>query len=128
MSMKMKRKLWCAALLTTAASLTWADAAPPFLGKWNVEWQFEQGTYAAEMEVTPTGGSWQTAFTNRKNPCAGRKVPLQHDVATADRLELTLKFSEVIPGCRNATVKLWLNDKGEVAGKRSSYDLTLKRE
>ena len=122
------RKLCCGVLLATGCSMVAADAAAPFLGKWNFEWQTGRGSYVGEMEITADGGSWQTATSNRRNPCFGRKVPLQHDVASAERLELTLKFSDVIPDCKNATVKLWLNDKGEVVGKRSGQDLTLKRE
>lgn len=126
--MKMMRNLWCGAALAVVSALTWADVAKPFLGRWNVEWESDKQSYVAVMEITETGGSWQTATSRRNNPCFGRKVPIQHDLASADRLEMTLKFSDVIPDCRNATVKLQVDDKGVVTGKRSNYDLTLKRD
>jgi hypothetical protein len=114
--------------LTLATSLAVAQAAKPFIGKWSVEWQTDKQTYGAEMEITETGGSWQTATSSRANPCFGRKVPIQHDSATANSLDMTLKFSEIIPDCKNATVKLQLDDKGAVVGKRSGYELKLKRD
>ena len=113
--------------LTLATSLAMAQAAKPFIGKWSVEWQTDKQTYGAELEITETGGSWQTATSSRSNPCFGRKVPIQHDSATANSLDMTLKFSEIIPDCKNATVKLQLDDKGTVVGKRSGYELKLKR-
>jgi hypothetical protein len=114
--------------LTLATSLAVAQAAKPFIGKWSVEWQTDRQTYGAEMEITETGGSWQTATSSRANPCFGRKVPIQHDSATANSLDMTLKFSEIIPDCKNATVKLQLDDKGAVVGKRSGYELKMKRD
>ena len=126
--MKTMRNLWWGAVLAGVGSLAWADVAKPFLGKWNVEWESDKQSYVAVMEITETGGSWQTATSRRNNPCFGRKVPIQHDSATADRLEMTLKFSEIIPDCRNATVKLQVDDKGVVTGKRSNFELTLKRD
>jgi hypothetical protein len=118
--------VWMAVAL--ASPLVLAQAGKPFIGKWNVEWQTDKQTYAAEMEITETGGTWQTATSSRSNPCFGRKVPIQHDRATANSLDMTLKFSETIPDCKNATVKLQVDDKGAVVGKRSGYDLQLKRE
>ena len=123
----MSRNLWIAVALACGTSVALAQAAKPFIGKWSVEWQTDKQTYGAEMEITETGGSWQTATSSRSNPCFGRKVPIQHDSATANSLDMTLKFSEIIPDCKNATVKLQLDDKGTVVGKRSGYELKLKR-
>ena len=121
-------RLCGAALLAMMCSLALADAAQPFVGKWKVQWQVDRASYTAQMELTATGGSWQTATSRRSNPCFGRKVPLQHDLASADKLELTLKFSEVIADCKDARVRLQLNDQGEVVGTRSGYELKLERE
>jgi hypothetical protein len=115
--------------LGLSCALTFAQSVPaPFIGKWKVDWQTDRQTWSAEMEVTENGGSWQTATSNRSNPCWGRKVPLQHDRVTADSLDLTLKFSDIIPDCKNATVKLKLDDKGVVSGRRSGYEMQMKRE
>jgi hypothetical protein len=115
--------------LALGCSVAFAQSvAKPFLGTWKVEWQTDRQTYTAVMEVTESGGSWQTATSSRANPCFGRKVPMQHDSVTADSLDMTLKFSEIIPDCKNATVKLKVDDKGVVTGRRSGYEMLMKRD
>jgi len=120
--------LWL--LLTGAGmpALAQVPVAKPFLGKWSAEWQTDQHRYEAVMNITETGGTWQTYIRRRSNPCAGREVQLQHDKVTADTLEMTLKFEDAIPGCRNARVRLQVDDKGTVTGKRSEHELQLKRD
>ncbi|MBX3644159.1 MAG: hypothetical protein KF720_13955 [Rubrivivax sp.] len=124
----MLRKLILPLALAVACPLALADAAAPFIGKWNAQWQTDKQSYEAVMEITETGGTWKTATMSRNNACFGRQVPIQHDRATSDSLDMTLKFSDVITGCNNATVKLRLDDKGNVIGTRSGYPLQLKRE
>jgi len=116
------------ALLLGGSAALAQTVAKPFLGSWKVEWQTDRQTYQAVMEVTETGGSWQTATSSRSNPCFGRKVPMQHDSVTADSLDMTLKFSDVIPDCKNATVKLKVDDKGVVTGRRGGYEMQMKRD
>ena len=118
--------LWLA--LVVASPLAAAQAAAPFIGKWSVEWQTDQHRYEAVMVVTESGGTWQTYIRRRSNPCAGREVQMQHDKTTPNSLEMTLKFEDVIPGCKNARVRLQLDDKGTVSGKRSDHELQLKRD
>jgi hypothetical protein len=109
-------------------ALAQVAVAKPFIGKWSVEWQTDQHKYEAVMVVTETGGSWQTYVRRRSNPCAGREVQMQHDKVTPETLEMTLKFEDAIPGCRNARVRLQVDDKGTVTGKRSEHELQMKRE
>ena len=47
--------------LVAASPLVLADAAAPFVGKWNGQWQTERQSYEAEFEVTATGGWWRRA-------------------------------------------------------------------
>jgi hypothetical protein len=117
--------LWLAWAMATP--LAFAQAAAPFVGKWNVEWQTDQLRDDAVMVITETGGSWQTYIWRRSNPCAGREVQIQHDKATPNSRDMTLKFEDAIPGCRNARVRLQLDDKGTVTGQRSDHELQLKR-
>jgi hypothetical protein len=124
----MIRMLLCCAALVLGSPVAIADAAKPFLGKWNVEWQTEQQLYEAAMQITPTGGTWYTTTRRRSNPCFGRDVPIRHDKATDTTLEMTLLFAEVIPDCKDVRVRLQLDDKGEVVGKRSTHELKLKRD
>jgi hypothetical protein len=124
----MIRRLLLLATLAMSTSLCMAEAAKPFVGKWNVEWQTEKQTYEAVMVITETGGTWQTSTRRRSNPCFGREVPIQHDNATPNSLDMTLKFSDIIFDCKNATVKLQLDDKGAVVGRRGNAELQLKRD
>jgi hypothetical protein len=128
MQASMIRNLLGCVMLALGSSLAAADAAKPFLGKWSVEWQTEQQLYGAAMEITPTGGTWYTTTRRRSNPCLGREVSIRHDKATDTTLEMTLLFAEVIPDCKDVRVRLQLDDKGEVVGKRSTHDLRLKRD
>lgn len=122
--------LWL--LLATAGTPAQVQAqvpvAKPFIGKWSAEWQTDQQRYEAVMVITETGGTWQTYIRRRSNPCAGREVQMQHDKVSADALEMTLKFEDAIPGCKNARVRLQVDDKGTVTGKRSEHELLLKRD
>jgi hypothetical protein len=124
----MIRRLLLLAAMAMTTSLCMAQAAKPFVGKWNVEWQTDQHRYEAVMVITESGGTWQTYVRRRSNPCAGREVQLQHDQTTPNSLDMTLKFEDAIPGCKNARVKLQVDDKGTVTGKRSEYELQLKRD
>lgn len=120
--------VWMALALAAPLTLAQVQVAKPFLGKWNVEWQTDQQRYEAVMVVTESGGTWQTYIRRRSNPCAGREVQMQQDKVTPDTLEMTLKFEDAIPGCRNARVRLQVDDKGTVTGKRSEHELQLKRD
>jgi hypothetical protein len=120
--------LWLLLAMASVPALAQVQVAKPFIGKWSVEWQTDQHRYDAVMVVTETGGTWQTFIRRRSNPCAGREVQLQHDKVTPDTLEMTLKFEDAIPGCRNARVRLQVDDKGTVTGKRSEHELQLKRD
>lgn len=122
------RRLGLWLLLCGASALSQAQVPAPFLGKWSAEWQTERQSYEAVMEIAETGGTWKTATMSRNNPCFGRQVQIQHDKVTPDSLDMTLKFSELITGCTNATVKLRLDDKGQVVGTRSGFALKLKRD
>ena len=120
--------LWLLLAMASVPARAQVQVAKPFIGKWSVEWQTNQHRYDAVMVVTETGGTWQTFIRRRSNPCAGREVQLQHDKVTPDALEMTLKFEDAIPGCRNARVRLQVDDKGTVTGKRSEHELQLKRD
>jgi hypothetical protein len=127
LSILRKLGLWLLLWAAGTSALAQVPVAKPFLGKWSVQWQTDQATYDAVMTITETGGTWQTYIHRRSNPCAGREVQMQHDKVTADTLEMTLKFEDAIPGCRNARVRLKADDKGTVSGKRSEYELRLER-
>ena len=124
----MLRNLSLCGAFAIVSSLAMAQAPKAFVGKWDVEWEFEKNSYEATMVVTDSGGTWQTAAKRRSNPCFGREVPLQFDNVTATTLDMTLKFSDVIPDCKNVKVKLQVDANGVVTGQRSNLELKLKRQ
>ena len=124
----MLQKFLSFAVLALAATVAMAQAAKPFIGTWTAEWETDKHEYGAEVVINETGGSWKTSLSRANNPCAGREVPLQFDNNTERSLSMTLKFSDVIPGCKNVRVKLELDADGKVVGKRSDYELKLTRK
>ena len=124
----MLRKFFAFAALTLAATVAVAQAAKPFIGTWKAEWETDKHEYDAEVVINESGGSWKTFVSRGNNPCAGREVPLQFDNNSERSLSMTLKFSDVIPGCKNVRVKLELDGDGRVIGKRSDYELKLTRK
>jgi len=100
----------------------------PFVGTWKATWQTEKKSYEAVMTVTDTGGTWQTAYADKYNPCAGREVPMKVESSSATAVQFQLQFSEVMHGCQNVNVALKIAPDGTVTGTRSKYELTLRRK
>jgi hypothetical protein len=99
-----------------------------FVGSWKTTWQTDKKSYDALMNVTETGGTWQTFTRDRNNPCAGREVPIKIESTSVTEVKLILQFSEVIPGCQNVTVTLKAAPDGVVTGVRSKFELTLVKQ
>ncbi|MFO1339896.1 MAG: hypothetical protein U1F53_16990 [Burkholderiaceae bacterium] len=123
--------LWCCAALVQAQA---PDKAPdrvpaPFVGTWKVTWEGKSRPLTAEMVLTESGGHWQTFNVGSKtNSCSGRTVPIAVKSASADAVALQLRFSEVINGCDNVSVKLQRGADGAITGTRSGEPLTLVKQ
>lgn len=116
------------AALTTGTPAN-AQVAATFHGHWKASWQTDNRSYEATMFVTETGGTWQAAVRYRNNVCAGREVPMKLESSNPTEARFVLQFSEVIPGCPNATVALEAAPDGSVTGVRSGkYALSLVRQ
>lgn len=115
--------------LTTAVTAQAPSGIPaPFVGTWKVSWQGKTRPLSAEMVLTATGGRWQTFnVTSASNHCFGREVPVAVQSASTDAVTLQLRFSEVIDGCGNVTVKLQQAADGTITGTRGGEALTLVR-
>lgn len=123
------RSLLVLGVSLACAGLAWAQVPAPFVGTWKVTWQTDKRLLEAEMNVTPGGGTWQTATMDRHNPCAGREVPLKVESASGDSVQFSLQFSEVVAGCQNVAVVLKAEPDGKVTGTRSNkFALTLSRK
>lgn len=105
-----------------------AQLGAPYVGQWRASWAAEQRSYEADVEITPSGGSWRTAVTSRTNPCVGRPVPMKIEASSAEEVRMTLAFADAIPGCPNTFVVLRPGPEGTLTGNRSGrYELKLVR-
>lgn len=118
-----------AACLLLATGLTWAQMPAPFVGTWSATWQGKTKAISAKMVLTESGGRWQSFnVASQSDACYGREVPIAVDSATDDAVTLKLKFSEVLAGCSDVTVKLKRGEDGAVSGTRSGAPLTLVKQ
>lgn len=104
-----------------------AQAEPPFYGTWSVTWEGKKQLYEAKLVLAAQGGTWQTSTREKNNPCVGREVPVKVSSVSAEEAQLTLAFSEAIPGCQDSKVILRAGPGG-VTGARGTAKLNLKRE
>ena len=81
----------------------------------------------AKLSVADAAGTWHTFSREKNNPCVGQEVPIRVLERTDTSLKMTLRFSEVIPGCHDAKVSLAMGIDGIVSGKRGSAELKLAR-
>ncbi|QIL70458.1 hypothetical protein G7048_08895 [Diaphorobacter sp. HDW4B] len=127
-----KQILWATCLLWglgAGTSVQAQDAANPFIGKWNVEWQGDKKSQEAELEITASGGTWKTATSKRKDPCVGLAAPVEIASASAEKLEFIIKFSTALQGCKDSsTLSLVRDADGKVSGLRGENPLTLTRK
>lgn len=110
------------------ATIANAESANPFFGKWKAEWQSAKKMEESHFTIDDKGGSWRTLSHSRNDPCAGKEVPIQIENSSPEAMTLKLKFSEALPGCTDATVRLKRADDGSVSGKRGKADLVLTKE
>ena len=119
---------WLALAVGAIALAPWAQAQDsPFLGNWTVTWEGKKQAYEARLQLGAQGGTWKTSSREKNNPCVGREVPVKIDATTADQAQLTLAFSEAIPGCKDSKVLLKAGPGG-ITGTRGEFELTLKRD
>jgi hypothetical protein len=115
-------------MLAISSFSAFSQPANPFLGKWKVTWEGAKKILQATLIIDGSGGSWQTLDHSRVDPCVGKEVPIAIQSSSADAMTIKLKFSEVLQGCSDATVKLKRVDDKTIAGTRGKADLVLSRE
>ncbi len=104
-----------------------AQTASRFDGDWNATWEGKASTLEANFSLIQDTGTWQTLSRQRNDPCVGKAVPIRVDERTETSLKLTLRFSELITGCKDAKVSLEMAADGTVTGKRGDAALKLVR-
>jgi len=105
-----------------------AQGQAGFDGSWTVTWEGKRAILEAKLLVSGDSGTWKTSSHEKNNPCAGKEVPIRVDERTSDALRLTLRFSEIIPGCNDSKVSLAMGADGTVSGKRGAAELKLARD
>jgi hypothetical protein len=115
-------------MLAICSVSAFSQPANPFLGKWKVTWEGAKQIYQATLIIDGTGGTWRTLTHSKFDSCAGKEVPIAVQSSSADAMTIKLKFSEVLQGCNDGTVKLTRVDDKTITGKRGNLDLVLSRE
>lgn len=118
---------------SSALALAQAVAPPPvpaaFHGSWKVVWQGKSNELTSKLVLAEGGGSWQTYNVGSKSDaCQGREVAVAVAQAASDAVTLKLKFSEVMAGCNDVTVKLRRAEDGAITGTRSNQPVTLTKQ
>lgn len=110
------------------SGLAFAQSPDKFDGNWTVTWEGKSAILEANLEILKDKGKWQTLARQKNDPCVGREVPIRVDERTDNALKITLQFSEVIPGCKDAKVSLSAMADGSISGTRSGSELKLVRK
>lgn len=131
----MTRSFMAAAITGSCAAAALAQTEAPavvpsgFHGTWKVVWQGKSNELTSKLVLTEGGGRWQTYNVGSKSDaCQGREVAVAVAAAASDAVTLKLKFSEVMAGCNDVTVKLRRADDGAISGTRGSQPVTLTRQ
>lgn len=126
--MKTIHRIALLVLCQLACACALAQAPDPFVGNWKATWEAPKvGPIQADMEITPTGGSWQALFSTRNNLCAGRKIPMVFEKIEGDQATLVQKFSEVITGCPDIRLRIRKVDANNMSGVRGKDVMTFVR-
>lgn len=115
-------------LLAMTLGFALAQPANPFLGKWKVTWSGPTRELEAELVVTDSGGSWKLFASSAFDPCVGREVPIAIESLSAEDATIKLKFSEVVNGCPDLTVRLKRVDANTATGTRGKVAMSLTRK
>lgn len=117
-------------LATASVASALGQSDNPFIGHWNVTWDNKNGQpLQANVEITESGGSWQTLAARRHNPCVGKQAPIEVKSVSTKAMELSIRHSEVLQGCKDTKVRLIRHDDGRVTGQRGAdADLVFTRK
>lgn len=118
--------LFLVVALAFTSSLS-AQTTDRFDGNWVVTWDGKSALLEAKLEIAQDKGTWQTYSRQKNDPCVGREVPIRVDERTESSLKMTLRFSEVIPGCKDAKVSLVAAQDGSISGVRGNAELKVTR-
>jgi hypothetical protein len=118
-------------LLLTVASV-FAQVPSALIGNWVIHWA-DHRPERSVLIVTDSGGTWQTQISEvesylHKDPCIGRRVPIAVQPLQESQFLVRLKFSAVIAGCSDASLKVGIGGDGSISGMRGKHPLTFVRD
>lgn len=122
---------WATGLMAlAAATAALAEPVPAaFHGTWKVVWQGKSQELTSKLVLGEAGGSWQTYnVSSKSDACQGREVAVAVASAASDAVTLKLKFSDVMSGCNDVTVRLRQGEGGAIAGTRGNQPVTLTKQ
>ncbi len=114
-------------------SSVFAQNTAPFIGKWTGLYKTEEGAErAAELVITPDGGTWQshpTDGTGKNNPCFRRAFPIFIQTGSPTELTISTNSFLVVPGCPSLKADLTLVDPTRLEGKlRTGRSISLVKQ
>lgn len=117
--------------LSCVAAFVHAQAANPFVGNWRATFKVTTTTGLvderhADIDITPTGGTWHARVQARQDPCAGKEVPVVIKEVTDTQLTGSVRYSALADFCKDVTLVLQRDAGGKVTGRRGSWALTLE--
>lgn len=124
-----------AALSLCCAATALQAQTPPanaFVGKWQATFKVTtsrgEDERQADIEITPTGGTWQARTQTQRDPCAGKEVPLAIEEVTDDRFTATVRYSTLADFCKDLKLVMQKDASGKVTGRRGRDNLVLERK
>lgn len=125
----MKRSAF-AALGLLLASLALAQSPNAFHGTWKVTWQGTKKVNEAKLQLAMEDSSWQIIGpgSSKDDPCGNRKAPVTLEPRGETQAVLKIRYSEVLAGCTDRTVRMTLTSPGSAKGQRGSTELEMVKE
>jgi len=107
-----------------------AQEANPYNGQWMARWKNPMGASVdARVVIKDAGGTWRLLGTNRGDNCFERDFPLVVGRATETELAFSVRASQVVQGCADASVRVARNGEKRLDGKfRDGTAVTLERQ
>jgi hypothetical protein len=107
-----------------------AQEANPYNGRWMARWKNPMGaTVEARVVIKDAGGTWRLLGANRGDNCFERDFPLVVGRATETELAFSVRASQVVQGCADASVRAARKGEKRLDGKfRDGTVVTLERQ
>ncbi len=112
------------------ASIAPAQSPDAFHGTWKVTWQGTRKVNEAKLHLATEDSAWQIigSGSSKDDPCASRKAPVTLEPRSQTQAVVRIRYSEVLAGCTDRTVRMTLTAPGSAKGQRGSTELEMVKE